>query len=424
MINGLKYFTDVTESLTAVCVLLGLLFAYAFLSFGSKGRLALRIGAGAGVVLAFAVSIIRQATKWWDKTGGTGSWNVRTFTVSTLALLCFYLLLLNPLQKKLGKAYETVVGIVAGILAFTLAFYAFPEVFGYPFAFNLSGDSILSTAFFYRLIGYILGLILCFLLFLAAERTGRKTGLGVLRPVLCLALLVNGVQQVIKALQVLYSKRVVSGHALFQVIRFSSNHSNLFIYLILAVAAVLPVMLWARSFRVNEPYENPAQHRKIRAKWRSIRRWSGALAACFLMAVISLTALTAAANQEVELSPTEESEVRGENVYVPLSQVDDGHLHRFAYTTEDGVNVRFIVIKKPNATAYGIGLDACDICGETGYYERNGQVVCNLCDVVMNVNTIGFKGGCNPIVIDYSIQNGYIVVPISTLEEHKVEFTR
>jgi uncharacterized membrane protein len=40
----------------------------------------------------------------------------------------------------------------------------------------------------------------------------------------------------------------------------------------------------------------------------------------------------------------------------------------------------------------------------------------------MNVNTIGFKGGCNPIIIDYSIQDGNIVVPIEGLLEYESEF--
>ena len=86
--------------------------------------------------------------------------------------------------------------------------------------------------------------------------------------------------------------------------------------------------------------------------------------------------------------------------------------------------IRFIIIKKPNSSSYGIGLDACDICGETGYFERNGQVVCKLCDVVMNINTIGFKGGCNPKVIDYSIKDGQIIVPKSTLLEHESDFKK
>ena len=109
-------------------------------------------------------------------------------------------------------------------------------------------------------------------------------------------------------------------------------------------------------------------------------------------------------------------------MYVPFAKVSDGHLHRFGYTTDDGVTIRFIVIQKPNSSAYGVGLDACDICGETGYYEKNGQVVCNLCDVVMNINTIGFKGGCNPIVIPYEIHDGNIVVPVDGLVEYESEF--
>ena len=107
---------------------------------------------------------------------------------------------------------------------------------------------------------------------------------------------------------------------------------------------------------------------------------------------------------------------------MPFELLEDGHLHRFAYETENGVNIRFIVIKKPNSKSYGIGLDACDICGETGYYEKDGQVVCKLCDVVMNISTIGCKGGCNPIVIPYEIKNGQIIVPISGLLEYEREF--
>jgi len=40
----------------------------------------------------------------------------------------------------------------------------------------------------------------------------------------------------------------------------------------------------------------------------------------------------------------------------------------------------------------------------------------------MNINTIGFKGGCNPIVIDYSIKDGNIVVPIEGLMKNESIF--
>ena len=85
--------------------------------------------------------------------------------------------------------------------------------------------------------------------------------------------------------------------------------------------------------------------------------------------------------------------------------------------------MRFIVIKK-NEASYGVGLDACDICGETGYYERDGQVVCKLCDVVMNKSTIGFKGGCNPIPLAYTMANGQMVIKTGDLEAEKSRFSK
>jgi uncharacterized membrane protein len=73
------------------------------------------------------------------------------------------------------------------------------------------------------------------------------------------------------------------------------------------------------------------------------------------------------------------------------------------------VGVRYIVVKK-NETAYGVGLDACDVCGPTGYYERKGQIVCILCDVVMNKSTIGLPGGCNPVPLPFRVEGGNMII--------------
>jgi uncharacterized membrane protein len=101
--------------------------------------------------------------------------------------------------------------------------------------------------------------------------------------------------------------------------------------------------------------------------------------------------------------------------------IEDGRLHRFAWTASDGTEVRFIVIKKSPAS-YGVGLDACDICGNTGYYERRDGVVCRLCDVVMNTSTIGFKGGCNPVPLVYAVREGNMVVTLGDLEREAGRF--
>ena len=352
----------------------------------------------------------------------TGAWNQKIFTASIVLWILFCIFDTKLLRKATKSLDSWIVPLAGGLMAFDLLFYALPDVLAYPYNFVLGGQAFFSTGFLYRLIGLILGILLCVVAGASAMAAFSRIGTDMSGLLFKIAYLPVMLQHAAKILQTLYSRRRISGKWLFRVIKFTSNHASLFTYLVLAVAVLVPVILWIRSFHVNEPYENPAQHRKIRAKWRSIRRWSAALLITALTATLNMSAVKAYANRPVELSPVEECELRGDSLYIPFAQVEDGHLHRFAYKTDKGISVRFLIIKKPNSSAYGVGLDACDICGETGYYERNGQVVCNRCDVVMNINTIGFKGGCNPKVIDYSIENGEIIVPVSTLIEHESDF--
>ena len=390
----LKYLITVTEALALAAVLLGLLYACVTEACGAWGRRALHVGVCAGFAAAIVMAILKNKTKLIH----TNTWNVRIFTVSLAALLLFAVC--SALRRRLGKAGERLAPACAAVLAFTLIFYACPDVLAYPFTFTSNGISLLSTDYLYRFLGWMLGVLLMLLAFLGTQRVARRADAKAAGAVLGVVLGVNALQQAAKIIQVLYAKRRLKGHFWFEIARYASNYSDWFIYAALLAAVALPIGLWIASLHGNEPYENPAQHRRIRANRRSARRWSGVVIVCFALTVSNLTWVNAIANRPVELSPVEESEVRGDNVYVSLTQVEDGHLHRFAYTTPDGKNVRFIVIKKPYASSYGVGLDACDICGETGYFERDGQIVCKLCDVVMNVNTIGFKGVCNPIVID------------------------
>ena len=407
----------VTESLLTAGILIGLLYAYIPMVCGRRGRNILLAGLLLGAVAAIVMSVMKNTTSKVV----TGLWNLRIFSVSVAALILFAVF--SALRKKLGKTGELVISILASITGCMLLFYSLPDVYAYPFNFSLNGDTMFSTAFLYRFIGYVLGLCLIVLLTVAAAKSARRMGNRGLFGLLMGALTVNALQQIAKLIQILISRRYIkSNHVLFSIVKFSSNHSNLFVFAILILALVIPAALWLRSFHVSEPYENPAQHRKIKAKWRNTRRWATCLAVCFLLSGLNLTVVSAYLGRAVELSPVEPSEERDGKVLVPLEQVSDGHLHRFAYTTPDNITVRFIVIQKPNSSAFGVGLDACDICGETGYYERDEQIVCKLCDVVMNINTIGFKGGCNPIVIDYTVADGYIQVPFETLIEHQNEF--
>lgn len=413
----LKYIISCTELLIIAAVLIGMMLGYSYAAYGRKGRKITGYGILAGLVIAIIMSWMKNKTKLID----TGFWNIITFSIILAALIVF---LIFDAMKKKREAQSPIVPVSLGVISAMMMFYALPDVLAYPYVIVLGGFTVFSTDFIYRFIGIVIG---CAIVMVAAvsmyqvmQRLKREHAAVFLKA----ALLINSAQQVSKVLNLLRSKRIITGKLVFQIVRFTSNHASWFIYGAMILAALAGLFLLAATQKSKETYENAAQHRKIRARKRSVRRWVTALIVCIALSLANVTAVKAYANRPVELSAIEECEQRGDELYIPFEQVEDGNLHRFAYTTDNGVAVRFIVIKKPSSSAYGIGLDACDICGETGYYQRGSQVVCNRCDVVMNINTIGFKGGCNPKVIDYRIENGYIIVPTYTLIEHESDFKK
>ena len=414
----LRYLILVTENLIVTAITVGMLFAFINELGNRTGKTILLGGSLLGIAGAAAMAVIKNTTAKIH----TGMWNLRVFAVFTAGVILFLIFTIKPMLRKapLGAA------ISAAVIAFTSIFYTFPDVMAYPFSFNLNGASVLSTAFFTRFIGWLAGWIVALMAFLAVKYLCKKISQNLLCGILDIVLIITAIQRVIRGLDTLRATRVITdkaiAHNIFVAAKFTTNNSNLFIYAVLLLTLVIPVTLYLRSYKITKPYKNSAEKRKLLAENFRNRRWSVINVLCYIVTVLCMTWFTFLSTQTVELSPIEDALIKDDAVWVSFEQVADGHLHRFAWTSENGVQIRFIVIKKPNSSSYGIGLDACDICGETGYYEKNGKIVCKLCDVVMNINTIGFKGGCNPKVIDYKIENGYIIVPTYTLLEHEKDF--
>ena len=435
------YFVNVVEDLILTALLVGVVFAYAR---DSKGRFGERVVVG-GIILGVLASIAMAIAKQNTSLIATGSWNMGIFiaslVVAVVALICA---ILNLFARKGGEnAFSRALSQII-LFSFTLfmalrMFYMLPDVINYPANFGISADNLISTDFAYRIIGWLGGIVLVCIACVATSKAfkaldHRMMGLatGVVIGVICIV-------QTVSLLQIFIARRFIPPgtdlyKAMFSLTTWTSNNTIVFTLIILAVFVALCLYVIVLSLRDKEPYANPAEHRKNKAKWRNRRRWAICVLVCIVLSILTVTALKAHATAGPQLSPSEECEVHDGNVYVALEQVEDGHLHRFTYETEAGVDmgngketsggvgVRFIVIKKPNSSAYGVGLDACEICGQTGYYERDGQVVCKLCDVVMNINTIGFKGGCNPIPVEYKVEDGFIVLPTDGLAKFEKTF--
>ena len=402
------YIETVINDLLSVCILVGLLYAYCT---HERSRFSIRIqraGILLGVLASCAMAVVKNTTSLI----ATNTWNLYIFYVGILLTILFVVL---SFVKRCDRAAQ----VVGALISADLIFYELPDVLAYPFNFHLGNNTVWSMEFLKRFIGWVLPLVVLYLLVRWLHWCIRELNRrSAVRIVLDLGLAVNAVRffGMILSKWLARPKQwpffVSKEHPwAFPLAAFTSNNELLYFLLIGGMALILPVWLFIRSTRVTEAYDNPAQLRKLRARNRSRRRHAVAVLVCFALCVVSLTVVHAYNNQEVVLSEPETYTITADKseIHVAVEDVNDGHLHRFEYTTPSGVAVRWIIVKKPNAASFGIGLDACEVCGTAGYYERDGNVVCKRCDVVMNINTIGFKGGCNPIPLSYRIENGEII---------------
>ncbi|MBQ8987286.1 MAG: DUF2318 domain-containing protein [Lachnospiraceae bacterium] len=413
----LNYFIHTIKDILMASIIAGAMTGYTRRVGTKIEKRIMEAGAVLGAICSIVIAVLKNNTKIINNT----SLNSAIYTISLCAFLLFVILTI-PALRKFKVLWRLRWVALAAFLA-ALMSYSYPEALMYPHKVLIVEKTALSTDYLMTMIGVFGGAVVSLIGFLASMHCTKRLSEMESGIQMFAQMIVHAVIMLSGILSVnLQNGNIKSNHTVFSFVVFVKNHNNWFIYASLLIAAAGAVLLAVRSLHVNEPYRNPAEHRKIRAKWRSTRRWAATALCVALCGVLTLTVLETVNSREVALSPIEETEFDDENVYVSFESVSDGHLHRFAYETENGVTIRFIVIKKPNSQTYGIGLDACDICGETGYYEKDGQVVCKLCDVVMNISTIGFKGGCNPIVIPYEIKNGQIIVPISGLVAYEKEF--
>ncbi|MDR3139046.1 MAG: Fe-S-containing protein [Treponema sp.] len=423
----LRYLIQVVENLLATGILIALLWALVNKGGeGSRKRRALwgnAIGTGAALILA----VLRRTTALISR----GFFNTWTLTAAIIFGIFFILfqweLLRKPLKrmpffKKRPLLAEAVPDYVSAVLMGALLFYALPTLFLYPTEFALAGESIFTTDFLFKLIGFSAGLLTVILIALALYKAGKALPEKFLKILLTAALAVNICNQGIVIVQFLLARRIIPMiRWIFRIIVAAANNNIVFLYALMGISFLLPLVLFFTGLKIPAAGKNPAESRKIRAKLRINRRWCATVTAGFIFSVLILTVIKDYTERGVVLSPAEPMTLAGEEIIIPITQVEDGHLHRFVYTASDNTEVRFIVIKK-NAVAYGVGLDACDICGPTGYYERKNEVICRLCDVVMNISTIGFKGGCNPVPLAYALRSGSMVIETANLENEKNRF--
>ncbi|MCI1634949.1 DUF2318 domain-containing protein [Bifidobacterium sp.] len=307
---------------------------------------------------------------------------------------------------------------IAAVAIALIVFRALPDVILELTIFVEPGDPVFTSAMLLRALGFIMGLAASIIVACIVRSLRACVHVRFFDAAALLLLALIFIQHVTALLTVMQTTGdVFLRGTSFRLLAWLINHATPLIIAQIVVFLLPAIASIVAGFRMPVAGENTAivrQHTALRRRAKAAGVWT-------ILAVIGVTvALTygvAQTNQVPVLSPPESYALSSNKsvATIKFSQLADGHLHRFEYKAKDGTVMRFIIIKK-NGGAYGVGLDACDNCGDAGYYEKDGKIICKRCDVAINLATIGFAGGCNPIPFPYQAGNGSITIQTSDLD--------
>ena len=330
-----------------------------------------------------------------------------------VVVVCSHKTVENWHERPILMHISNAIGAVC--LAFTV-FYALPDVILQLTIFVDSSTPPFTSDMLLRALGFVLGVIVAICLSLMVRSLRVTSNAISFKIAIVLSMIILLVQHVTSLLQIMQGSILLYiDDFSFSVLVWLINNAHMMIIAQICVFLIPAAASVIIGFKTATVGENAAQMRVKRAFKRKSRK--SALAA-FLAAVTVILTLTfgvSLMNVKPTLTPPEPYELHDGIATINFVQISDGHLHRFQYKAKDGTIMRFIIIKK-NGGAYGVGLDACENCGDAGYYEKDGKIICRKCDVAINLATIGFKGGCNPIPFPYKASHGKITIHTADLD--------
>src|ERR1700726_2703218 len=171
--------------------------------------------------------------------------------------------------------------------------------------------------------------------------------------------------------------------------------NDLFFFITIVALAALMVLFEVKRRQPIALPDSPAERRKALWSARRERLWMVSVYASSFLFILMVTAEFIYAKSVSAPSPATDVTFQGGQVSIPLAQIADGDLHRFA-AKENGTEVRFWLYKKPDGKVATV-FDACQICGPVGFYKGPNGVVCKNCAAPINGQSVGMTGGCNPI---------------------------
>ncbi len=183
--------------------------------------------------------------------------------------------------------------------------------------------------------------------------------------------------------------------------------NDFFFFVTILALAGLMVLFEARR-RTPVAAESAAEKRKAEWSARRERFWMVAVYATSFLFIVMITAEFIYAKGTSALSAATPVTFTNGSVSIPLAQLSDGDLHRYA-VNEGGTQIRFLLYQKPDGKV-AVVFDACEICGSVGFFKTANGLVCKNCASPINSQSVGTPGGCNPVPLKASVSGGDVVI--------------
>ncbi len=369
---------------------------------------------GAAVAASLAGAWLFQRLQWNEE--AFEGWTLLASAVFVFSLVVWMWRhargLKAAIEGQLGELSARAAGGAAGVFVFVflMVFREGVETVLMLSAVSLTSDSILEAA------GALLGLAAAVAFGVTFIRGTLKIDLRRFFRITTTILLVVVLQLLLTGLHELSEARILPSSRREMALVGPIVRNDVFFFVtILALAGWMALLEWRRRQETAPEAATSAERRKALWTQRRERMWVTGVSAASFVFILLITAEFIYAKTATALSPAAPLTAVNGLVRIPVAQVSDGLLHRFAYQSGNGVTTRLIVIQKPDQTL-SAALDACLICGDQGYYQKGPHVMCKNCDSAIFIPSIGSTGGCNPIAIASRVEGADLVVEARDLE--------
>ena len=341
-------------------------------------------------------------------------WNQDIFEGWIMLAAAFFVITMIVFMMKTGRKMkgeiEGKVSLLAGRNAwFGLFAFVFLMVLreGVETVLILSAVSLNSTALL-SFLGTFLGVVAAIAFGVVFVKGSIRINLQKFFRVTTVILFFVAAQLVVSGLHELSENGVLPSSKTEMAIVGPIVRNDLFFFITIVALAALMVLFEVKRRQPGTLPDSPAARRKAIWSARRERLWMASVYASSFVFILLVTAEFIYAKSVSALSPATEVTFVNGQVSIPLTQVQDGDLHRYS-AQENGTAVRFWLYQKPDGKIATV-LDACEICGAIGFYKGPNGVVCKNCAAPINPQSVGMPGGCNPVPLNAQVTADAIII--------------